>query len=67
MDNLYIDFLLFSILGLISVLTPSKEAMYLMAGANATQKLDDTPEATKARKALNLGLDKIIMNLQESK
>ena len=60
-------FLLFSILGLISVFIPSKNAIYLMAGANATQQLADTPEAAKARKALNLGLDKIIMNLQESK
>lgn len=60
-------FLLLSILGLISILIPSKEAVYLMAGANVTQQLADTPEATKARKALNLGLDKIIMNLQESK
>ena len=37
-----------------------------MVGANGVEQVANTPEVAKARKALNLGLDKIINNLQES-
>jgi len=55
------------ILLLISIALPSQDTIYLMVGANGVEQVANTPEAAKARKALNLGLDKIINNLQESK
>lgn len=58
------------ILGLVSLgvytFTPDKDAMYLMGGISAAQTVSQTPEAQKALKVLNLGLDKAIDKLQES-
>ncbi len=46
---------------------PSKNTIYTIIAANGVTDLAKTPEADKARKVLNLGLDKMINNLQESK
>lgn len=55
------------ILLLISIALPSRDTIYLMVGADGVEQVAQTPEAMKARQVLNLGLDKIINNLQESK
>lgn len=55
------------ICAIIALLTPSKEAIYLMTGVTTVQEIAATPEANKVKKILNLGLDKMINNLQESK
>ena len=47
------------------IFVPSKEAIYMMAGVSATKQIANTPEAEKALKILNLGLDKAISKLQD--
>lgn len=59
----YMPFYLICVI--ITILLPNKNTMYLMAGAKATEMLATTPEASKAREALNLGLDKILTELKE--
>lgn len=51
----------------LSILIPNEKTIYLMVAANGITDIAKTPEADKARQALNLGLDKIINNLQEGK
>lgn len=51
----------------LSILIPNEKTIYLIVAANGVTDIAKTPEADKARHALNLGLDKIINNLQESK
>lgn len=51
--------------GLLTVPFPNKETMYLMASAKAVEVLATTPEASKAREVINLGLDKILTNLKD--
>jgi len=50
---------------IITVLSPNKETMYLVAGAKATEMLAATPEASKARQVIDLGLDKILVELKK--
>ena len=52
---------------IITALLPNKETMYLMAGAKATEMLAATPEASKAREVIDLGLDKILVELKKDK
>lgn len=47
----------------IGMLLPSKQAIYMMAGASAVTTLTQTPEMAKVRTIINLGLDKTINNL----
>ena len=60
----------FLTLGLITVFLgifiPNGKTIYLMTGVSLAKDAIATPEAAKARQALNLGLDKIISNLKES-
>ena len=51
----------------VNILLPDKETMYLMTGAKATEMLAATPEASKARKVIDLGLDKILVELKKDK
>lgn len=39
--------------------------MYLMVGAKATEMLAATPEASKAREVIDLGLDKLLIELKK--
>ena len=62
----YKPYLIIAIIAAIfAILTPSKEAIYTMAGVSATKQITTTPEAQKALKVINLGLDKAINKLQE--
>ena len=51
----------------VNILLPDKETMYLMTGAKATEMLAATPEASKARQVIDLGLDKILVELKKDK
>ena len=55
------------IITIVNILTPDKETMYLMAGAKATEMIAATPEASKAREVIDLGLDKILVELKDKK
>jgi len=52
---------------IMDVILPDSQTMYLMLGTSKLETFQQTPEAAKAKQALDLGLDKIIKNLQESK
>lgn len=52
---------------LLIIAIPDKQTIYTMAGISVTKDIAQTPEAQKALKLINLGLDKAINNLQESK
>lgn len=50
----------------IGLLTPTSNSIYLIIGASTTKQFMNTTEGNKVNKILNLSLDKIINNLQES-
>lgn len=63
--GIFISLTIFIIAIGLNIFTPDKTILYTMAAVKGAELLTSTPEASKAREAVNLGLDKIIKELKQ--